>query len=51
MQEIGGMIRNVAQPIFAEYIGKFQIESIEFEKINLGTLPPIFNGEFAPSII
>ncbi|VVA12227.1 PREDICTED: synaptotagmin-3 [Prunus dulcis] len=43
-KEIGGMIRSVAQPIFSEYIGKFQIESIEFEKINLGTLPPIFYG-------
>ncbi|TQD71271.1 hypothetical protein C1H46_043188 [Malus baccata] len=43
-KEIAGTIRSVAQPIFDEYIGKFQIESIDFERIDMGTLPPIFNG-------
>ncbi|KAB2595992.1 synaptotagmin-3-like [Pyrus ussuriensis x Pyrus communis] len=43
-KEIAGTIRSVAQPIFDEYIGKFQIESIEFERIDMGTLPPILNG-------
>nr|XP_017188132.1 synaptotagmin-3-like isoform X2 [Malus domestica] len=43
-KEIAGIIRSVAQPIFDEYIGKFQIESIEFERIDMGTLPPILNG-------
>ncbi|KAJ9684627.1 hypothetical protein PVL29_016878 [Vitis rotundifolia] len=37
-------IRSMAQPIFAEYIGKYQIEAIEFEKLSLGTLPPILHG-------
>ncbi|CAK9136102.1 unnamed protein product [Ilex paraguariensis] len=41
---IGGTIRSMAQPIFAEYIGKFQIESIEFENLSLGTLPPSIHG-------
>ncbi|KAA8539302.1 hypothetical protein F0562_025994 [Nyssa sinensis] len=41
---ICGMIRSIAQPIFAEYVGKFQIESIDFENLNLGTLPPIIQG-------
>ncbi|KAK9283339.1 hypothetical protein L1049_011579 [Liquidambar formosana] len=41
---ICGMIRCMAQPIFAEYIGKFQIEAIEFENLSLGTLPPTFHG-------
>ncbi|XP_010658397.1 synaptotagmin-3 isoform X2 [Vitis vinifera] len=37
-------IRSMAQPIFAEYIGMYQIEAIEFEKLSLGTLPPILHG-------
>lgn len=37
-------IRYMAQPIFDEYIGKYQIEAIEFEKLSLGTLPPILHG-------
>ncbi|KAM7526889.1 hypothetical protein LguiA_016791 [Lonicera macranthoides] len=38
------MIRCTAEPIFAEYIGKYQIEAIEFEQLSLGTLPPIIHG-------
>ncbi|XP_027366799.1 synaptotagmin-3 isoform X1 [Abrus precatorius] len=38
------MIRSTAQPIFAEYIGKYQIKAIKFEKLNLGTLPPTVCG-------
>lgn len=41
---ICGMIRSIAKPIFAEYIGKFQIEAIEFENLSLGTLPPTIHG-------
>ncbi|CAL5343473.1 unnamed protein product [Camellia sinensis] len=41
---ICGQIRTIAQPIFAEYVGKYQIESIEFENLSLGTLPPTFQG-------
>ncbi|KAH7841002.1 hypothetical protein Vadar_024391 [Vaccinium darrowii] len=37
-------IRTMAQPIFAEYIGKYQIESIDFGSLSLGTLPPILQG-------
>ncbi|KAK9153955.1 hypothetical protein Sjap_001435 [Stephania japonica] len=39
-----GIIRSTTKPIFAEYIGKFQIESIEFESLTLGTLPPTIHG-------
>lgn len=39
-----GTIRSIAEPIFADYIGMCKIESIEFEKINLGTLPPTIHG-------
>ncbi|KAL2548856.1 Synaptotagmin-3 [Forsythia ovata] len=38
------IIRSTAEPIFAEYIGKFNIESIEFENLSLGNLPPIIHG-------
>ncbi|XP_015877200.3 synaptotagmin-3 isoform X1 [Ziziphus jujuba] len=37
-------IRNMAPSIFAEYIGKFNIEAIEFENLSLGTLPPKIYG-------
>lgn len=46
VQAICEMIRCTAEPIFAEYIGKYQIEAIEFEQLSLGTLPPIIHGEF-----
>ncbi|XP_022966785.1 synaptotagmin-3-like [Cucurbita maxima] len=41
---ICGSIRAIAKPIFSEYIGKFQIEAIEFEQLSLGTLSPKFHG-------
>lgn len=41
---ICGRIRSIAKPMFAEYIGKFQIQSIEFESLSLGTLPPKLYG-------
>ncbi|XWS75161.1 hypothetical protein CRYUN_Cryun01aG0061200 [Craigia yunnanensis] len=37
-------IRSMTEPIFAEYIGKFQIEAIEFDHLRLGTLPPEIQG-------
>ncbi|XP_022134404.1 synaptotagmin-3-like isoform X2 [Momordica charantia] len=37
-------IRAIAKPMFAEYIGKFHIQSIEFECLSLGTLPPRLYG-------
>ncbi|KAL3520719.1 hypothetical protein ACH5RR_018868 [Cinchona calisaya] len=39
-----GTIRSIAEPIFHDYIGMCKIESIEFEKISLGTLPPTIHG-------
>ncbi|XP_030450868.1 synaptotagmin-3 [Syzygium oleosum] len=41
---ICGNIRSTAEPMFAEYIGKYKIEAIEFEKLSLGTLPPTVHG-------
>lgn len=44
VQAICSTIRSMAQPIFAEYIGKYHIETIEFDELSLGTLPPIIYG-------
>ncbi|KAL8538578.1 hypothetical protein ACS0TY_000557 [Phlomoides rotata] len=41
---ICSIIRSTAEPMFAEYIGKFQIESIEFKNLSLGNLPPTIHG-------
>ncbi|CAB4284274.1 unnamed protein product [Prunus armeniaca] len=41
---ICGIIRSTAKPIFAEYIGQYQIKSIEFETLTLGSLPPTVYG-------
>ncbi|KAL0322323.1 UNVERIFIED_CONTAM: Synaptotagmin-3 [Sesamum calycinum] len=41
---ICSIIRSTAEPIFAEYIGKFKIEAIEFQKLGLGNLPPTIHG-------
>ncbi|GAU15858.1 hypothetical protein TSUD_40790 [Trifolium subterraneum] len=41
---ICGIIRTTAQPIFDEYIGKYQIKGIEFDQLSLGTLPPTICG-------
>ncbi|KAM7479442.1 hypothetical protein LguiA_027655 [Lonicera macranthoides] len=35
---------NIAKPIIAEQIPKYKIESIEFEALTLGSLPPTFQG-------
>ncbi|KAK9289505.1 hypothetical protein L1049_007660 [Liquidambar formosana] len=41
---ICGIIRSTAGTIFAEYIGKFQIKTVDFESLSLGTLPPSIHG-------
>uniref|UniRef100_A0A2P2KZS0 Synaptotagmin-1-like n=1 Tax=Rhizophora mucronata TaxID=61149 RepID=A0A2P2KZS0_RHIMU len=38
------MAKNIATPIIAEQIPKYKIESVEFEKLTLGSLPPTFQG-------
>lgn len=37
-------IRSTAEPIFADYIGQYKIEAIEFKNLSLGNLPPIVHG-------
>ncbi|KAK1305354.1 Synaptotagmin-2 [Acorus calamus] len=36
--------KDIAKPIIAENIVKYKIDSVEFETLTLGTLPPTFNG-------
>ncbi|XVF35942.1 hypothetical protein REPUB_Repub19eG0015300 [Reevesia pubescens] len=36
--------KNIAKPIIAEQIPKYKIQSVEFETLTLGTLPPTFQG-------
>ncbi|XP_077252885.1 synaptotagmin-3-like isoform X3 [Tasmannia lanceolata] len=37
-------IRSMGKPIFDQYIGKFYIESIAFDSLTLGSLPPTIHG-------
>ncbi|CAJ2675773.1 synaptotagmin-2-like [Trifolium pratense] len=36
--------RTIAKPIIAEQIPKYKIDSVEFDELNLGSLPPTFQG-------
>ncbi|XP_052189793.1 synaptotagmin-2-like isoform X1 [Diospyros lotus] len=36
--------KDIAQPIIAEQIPKYKIDSVEFETLTLGTMPPTFQG-------
>ncbi|CAM8987408.1 hypothetical protein QQ045_007893 [Rhodiola kirilowii] len=38
------MAKNIAKPIIAEQIPKYKIDSVEFEALTLGSLPPTFQG-------
>ncbi|KAL9244857.1 hypothetical protein vseg_018578 [Gypsophila vaccaria] len=37
-------VKEIATPIIAEQIPKYKIDSVEFEKLTLGSLPPTFQG-------
>ncbi|TYI07710.1 hypothetical protein ES332_A10G245200v1 [Gossypium tomentosum] len=41
---ICAQIRSATEPMFAEYVGKYQIEAIEFDNLSLGTIPPEIHG-------
>lgn len=43
-KEICNTIRSIAEPIFADYIGMLKIQSIDFEKMSIGTIPPTIHG-------
>lgn len=43
-QAICNTAKEIAKPIIAQNIEKFKIESVEFEALTLGTLPPTFQG-------
>ncbi|GAB2219463.1 hypothetical protein Drorol1_Dr00007099 [Drosera rotundifolia] len=38
------MVKNMVKPIIAEQIPKYKIDSVEFETLTLGSLPPTFQG-------
>lgn len=40
-QAVCKMIREQAQPYIDQYGPKFKLDSIEFESLTLGTLPPL----------
>lgn len=48
-QAICKTVMTVAKPIIAEQIPKYKIDSVEFEVLTLGSLPPTFQGLFDPS--
>ncbi|GAB4853174.1 Arf guanine nucleotide exchange factor syt1 [Ancistrocladus abbreviatus] len=37
-------VKNIVKPIIAEQIPKYKIESVEFDALTLGSLPPTFQG-------
>lgn len=41
---ISKMAREIAKPIIAENTAKYKIDSVDFETLTLGTLPPTFQG-------
>lgn len=38
------MAKEIAKPIIAENTVKYKIDSVEFETLTLGSLPPTFQG-------
>lgn len=44
LQAICKQVKQIATPIIAEQIPKYKIESVEFEALTLGCLPPTFQG-------
>uniref|UniRef100_M4DJ01 Uncharacterized protein n=1 Tax=Brassica campestris TaxID=3711 RepID=M4DJ01_BRACM len=41
---ISNMAKSIAKPIIAEQIPNYKIDSVEFEMLTLGSLPPTFQG-------
>ncbi|XP_065637156.1 synaptotagmin-3 isoform X2 [Quercus suber] len=41
------VIKSTAEPVFAEYIGKFKLKSVEFKNLSLGTIPPSIHVRWA----
>ena len=39
------IIKSMAEPVFAEYIGKFKLKSVEFKNLSVGTIPPSIHGK------
>lgn len=44
-QAICKTVKQIAEPIIAEQIPQYKIDSVEFEQLTLGGLPPTFQGQ------
>ena len=44
LQAICRTAKEIAKPIIAENTAKYKIDSVEFETLTLGSLPPVFQG-------
>lgn len=45
------MAKEIAKPIIAENTAKYKIDSVEFEPLTLGSLPPTFQGKLFSDIL
>lgn len=43
-QAICKQVKTIAEPIIAEQIPNYKIDSVQFEALSLGCLPPAFTG-------
>lgn len=48
-QAICKTAKTIAKPIIAEQIPKYKIDSVDFEALTLGSLPPTFQGSVPSS--
>ena len=44
LQAVCRTAKEIAKPIIAENTAKYKIDSVEFETLTLGSLPPVFQG-------
>lgn len=44
LQAICKQVKTIAEPIIAEQIPNYKIDSVQFEVLSLGSLPPAFTG-------
>jgi hypothetical protein len=45
VQAICRTAEDIAKPIIAENTAQYKIDSVEFETLTLGSLPPTFQGQ------
>lgn len=50
LQAICKQIREIAKPYIDDYGPKYKLDSIEFESLTLGSLPPTITGTLPPNL-